>query len=60
MSWTDEALTDDGLTLTMWFVRKAKEMKRGGLVFIDGVHGRRSGTLIRDTSHSTSDTCRAP
>ena len=30
------------------------------LDFIDGMHGRGSGTSIRDTSHSTSDTCRVP
>ena len=27
------------------------------LVFIGGVHGRRSGTSIQDTDQSTSDTC---
>ena len=32
-------------------------MKGRVLVFIDGVHGRRSGTSIQDTNHSTSDTC---
>ena len=28
------------------------------LVFIDGVHGRRSDASIRDTSQSMNDTCR--
>ena len=32
-------------------------MKGRVLVFIDGVHGRRSGTSIQDTNHSTNDTC---
>ena len=32
-------------------------MKGRVLVFIDGVHRRRSGTSIQDTNHSTSDTC---
>ena len=32
-------------------------MKGKVLVFIDGVHGRRSDTLIQDMNHSTSDTC---
>ena len=32
-------------------------MKGRVLVFIDGVHGRRSGTSIQGTNHSTSDTC---
>ena len=32
-------------------------MKGRVLVFIDGVHGRRSSTSIQGTNHSTSDTC---
>ena len=33
----DESLTGDGLALTMYFLRKAKEMRGRVLVFIDGV-----------------------
>ena len=32
-------------------------MKGRVLAFIDEVHGRRSGTSIQGTNHSTSDTC---
>ena len=32
-------------------------MKGRVLVFIDGVHGRRSGISIQDTDQSTSNTC---
>ena len=56
----DESLTGDRLALTMYFLRKAKEMRGRVLVFIDGVHERRSGTSIRDTNQSTGDTCRTP
>ena len=42
------------------FFAKSKEKRGKVLVFIEGVHGRRSDTSIRDTSQSTNDTCRTP
>ena len=42
------------------FSTKSKEMRGRVLVFIDGLHGRRSDASIRDTSQSTNNTCRTP
>ena len=61
MKELNERISDRWRTLSdNIFSTKSKEMRGKVLVFIDGVHGRRSDASIRDTSQSTNDTCRTP
>ena len=42
------------------FFVKSREMRDGGVVFIEEMHGRRSNASIRDKNQPKDDTCCVP